>query len=155
LQKLKINKNFCFRGVEPYKGIPRYKNPTGHPFEKKYLIGRDLNQNPSMSASRYIIDISENFASYNFEMRQQLKPLKQFVATSRVSKYRFFSMIEHKNILLDSGTIIIASASFSFMGILSSKFHIVWAKYKGSMLKADLRYTNTTCFETFPFPIKL
>jgi len=108
-----------------------------------------------MSASRYIIDIPENFASYNFEMRQQLKPLKQFVATSRVSKYRFFSMIEHKNILLDSGTIIIASASFSFMGILSSKFHIVWAKYKGSMLKADLRYTNTTCFETFPFPIKL
>ena len=86
------------------------------------------------------------------QMRQQLKPLKQFVATSLTSKHRFFMMINKNHILLSTSCIIIASSSFSFMGILSSKLHIVWAKYQGSTLNAILRYTNTTCFETFPLP---
>ena len=86
-------------------------------------------------------------------MRQQLKPLKQFIATSRVSKYRFFMMIENKNILQDCATVVIASDSFSFLGILSSKIHIVWSKYQGCSLGGTKTYTNTTCFETFPFPL--
>lgn len=30
--------------------------------------------------------------------------------------------------------------------------HAIWARARGSTLKGDLRYTNTTIFETFPFP---
>lgn len=86
-------------------------------------------------------------------MRQQLKPLKQFIATSRVSKHLLFAMISNnQNIMPDNTLFVFASSSFSFMGILSSKLHIVWAKYQGSTLKEDHRYTNTTCFESFPFP---
>jgi len=84
-------------------------------------------------------------------MRQQLKPLKQFIATSLTSKHRFF-MIDNQHIIPGHGLFVFASSSFSFLGILSSKIHIVWSKYQGSTLKGDLRYTNTTCFETFPFP---
>ena len=93
------------------------------------------------------------FQSMCPQMRQQLKPLKQFIATSLTSKHRFFMMIDVNHILLSISCTIIASSSFSFMGILSSKIHIVWSKYQGSTLKGDLCYTNTTCFETFPFPL--
>ena len=95
-----------------------------------------------------------NFYRSQMKMRQQLKPLKKFIATARASKYRLFVMIENQNILPDCTTVIIASSNFSFMGILSSKMHIVWAKHNGSTLGNGSRYTNTTCFETFPFPFE-
>lgn len=41
---------------------------------------------------------------------------------------------------------------YSF-GVLISRAHEVWARANGSTLKGDLRYTPSSCFETFPFPI--
>lgn len=38
------------------------------------------------------------------------------------------------------------------MGILSSSTHDAWAWSRSSTLKADLRYTPSTVFETFPWP---
>jgi hypothetical protein len=35
---------------------------------------------------------------------------------------------------------------------LQSRPHEVWARFFGSSLKDDLRYTPSDCFETFPFP---
>lgn len=36
--------------------------------------------------------------------------------------------------------------------MLSSRIHALWAQSRGSTLKGDPRYTNTTVFETFPWP---
>jgi hypothetical protein len=94
------------------------------------------------------------FGKFNPKMRQYLQPLKQFVATSEVSKYRLFAMIHNQNIIPSKKLCVFASSSFFFLGLLSSKLHIVWAKYQGSTLGNNLCYTNTTCFETFPFPFK-
>jgi restriction-modification enzyme MmeI-like protein len=38
------------------------------------------------------------------------------------------------------------------MGALSSSIHNTWAKSRSSSIKGDPRYTNTSCFETFPWP---
>ena len=35
---------------------------------------------------------------------------------------------------------------------LQSRVHEVWARFFGSSMKDDLRYTPSDCFETFPFP---
>jgi hypothetical protein len=37
-------------------------------------------------------------------------------------------------------------------GVLQSRAHEYWARSFGSFMKDDLRYTPSTCFETFPFP---
>lgn len=37
-------------------------------------------------------------------------------------------------------------------GVLASRVHGIWAERRGSTLKGDPRYTNTTVFETFPWP---
>ena len=36
--------------------------------------------------------------------------------------------------------------------MLQSRVHEVWARFFGSSMKDDLRYTPSDCFETFPFP---
>ncbi len=36
--------------------------------------------------------------------------------------------------------------------LLQSRPHELWARFFGSSMKDDLRYTPSDCFETFPFP---
>jgi hypothetical protein len=40
----------------------------------------------------------------------------------------------------------------SAFSVLQSRPHEVWARFFGSSMKDDLRYTPSDCFETFPFP---
>jgi len=51
----------------------------------------------------------------------------------------------------DSTTVIVGS-DFYVLGILTSSTHRKWIIAQKSTLKADIRYTHTRCFETFPFP---
>ena len=39
--------------------------------------------------------------------------------------------------------------------VLQSRPHEIWARFFGSSMKDDLRYTPSDCFETFPFPREL
>ena len=43
-------------------------------------------------------------------------------------------------------------ATLAAFCILQSSPHETWARFFGSSMKDDLRYTPTDCFETFPFP---
>jgi len=52
-----------------------------------------------------------------------------------------------------SGKIYVFAFDDDFaMGILTSRAHGVWAWKQGATLKADLSYTPTSVFETFPWP---
>src|SRR5690606_4004989 len=37
-------------------------------------------------------------------------------------------------------------------GVLTSLMHIVWVKAVAGRLKTDMQYSNTLCYNTFPFP---
>ena len=52
----------------------------------------------------------------------------------------------------DHQLMVIALPEYYHFGLLQSRLHAIWARAHGSTLKGDLRYTNTTIFETFPFP---
>ena len=47
---------------------------------------------------------------------------------------------------------VFALSHWASFCILQSRPHEIWARFFGSSLKDDLRYTPTDCFETFPFP---
>ena len=59
---------------------------------------------------------------------------------------------------LPAGTLVAAPHNvFAFaddatFSVLQSRIHEVWARFFGSSMKDDLRYTPTDCFETFPRP---
>ncbi|MDQ5909474.1 MAG: hypothetical protein QG599_1569 [Pseudomonadota bacterium] len=87
-------------------------------------------------------------------MRSAISPLTRYIATPRVSKYRIFIWLDH-SFLIDDGTYLIARSDDTTFGILHSRFHELWALRTCTSLGATPRYTPTTCFETFPFPIGL
>jgi hypothetical protein len=50
---------------------------------------------------------------------------------------------------------VIALSSPKYLLALQSTPHELWARFLGSSMKDDLRYTPSDCFETFPFPSAL
>ena len=89
------------------------------------------------------------------EMREALAGLTRFLATARVARHRMFVWTD-AGTLVDSATVAIARDDDFTFGILQSRVHTTWARHMGTQLREAVsgsRYTPTTCFETFPFPI--
>ncbi len=87
-------------------------------------------------------------------MNQAISSLKRFIATPMVSKYRLFVWLPEIK-TPENAAIVIARSDDTTFGILHSRFHELWALGLGTSLEDRPRYTPTTCFETFPFPIGL
>ncbi|MFZ4729185.1 MAG: DNA methyltransferase, partial [Pseudanabaena sp.] len=84
-------------------------------------------------------------------MRKALEHLKCYFAVPAHSKW--FIFIPCKTDWLPNNSVkVVASDDFYLLGILTSKLHRLWVKAQSSTLEDRTRYTNTTCFETFPFP---
>jgi hypothetical protein len=83
-------------------------------------------------------------------MRNALKRLNFYFVLPKIAKYTFFQSVP-ANILPCEANMVVASDDFYILGVLNAKLHREWVKAQCSTLKGDTRYTNTTCFETFPF----
>ncbi|OYQ67572.1 SAM-dependent methyltransferase [Pseudanabaena sp. SR411] len=84
-------------------------------------------------------------------MRKALESLKCYFAVPAHSKW--FMFIPCKTDWLPNNSVkVVTSDDFYMLGILTSKVHRLWVKAQSSTLEDRTRYTNTTCFETFPFP---
>jgi hypothetical protein len=95
------------------------------------------------------------FGRSQMKLRSVTSSLKKIIVTSRVSKHPIFMMLDNSNNILPAdSTVSVASDSFEVLGVMQSSFHTEWYKHQCSTLKGDLRYTNTTVFDTFPFPAK-
>jgi methylase of polypeptide subunit release factors len=87
-------------------------------------------------------------------LRAAIKELPRFIATIAHSKYRFFVWLPIAT-SPDQALITVARADEATFGILHSRFHELWSLRMCTWLGVgnDPRYTPTTTFETFPFPI--
>jgi SAM-dependent methyltransferase len=84
-------------------------------------------------------------------MRKTIDCLSHYFIVPRHSKWFIFIPAEINWLPADSTTVV-TSDDYYILGILTSNIHRLWVKAQSSTLKGDTRYTNTTCFETFPFP---
>lgn len=94
------------------------------------------------------------FAEDRMGMRVAVEKLDKIIVTPRVSKHPIFCMIENKSTLPSDQVVVIASDNYSVLGTMQSRFHIAWYHHQCSTFGTGLRYTNSTVFETFPFPDK-
>ena len=85
-------------------------------------------------------------------MRAALKGLPRYIATPHVSKHRIFAWLDDC-VLPDKMLIVIARSDDTTFGILHSRFHELWSLRMGTSLEDRPRYTPTTTFETFSFPV--
>ena len=87
------------------------------------------------------------------QYRQAVAKLSRYIATPETSKHRIFVWLptvvfpEHK-------LYVIARDDETSLGVLHSRFHELWSLATAGRhgVGNDPRYSNTRCFETFPFP---
>ena len=87
-------------------------------------------------------------------MWRALAGRSRYIATAQVSKHRLFVWSDTR-ICPDQQLIIVARDDDTTFGILHSRFHEIWSLRLGSRHTDRPRYTPTTTFETFPFPLGL
>jgi hypothetical protein len=91
------------------------------------------------------------FGSPATEMRRAIESLQRYIAGNRIGK-RFLFCWADASVCPSDLTIVFAFDDDYSMGILNSLIHGAWARSESSTLRVDLRYTPTSCFETFPWP---
>jgi type II restriction/modification system DNA methylase subunit YeeA len=126
-----------------------YEAPFGHVLEKVKPV-RMNNREKSR------VDYWWRHGRPRPELRRKLGGLMRYIATSETARHRIFIWLpvcvapEHK-------LVVIPHDDDETFGILSSRFHVVWATALGGRLGVgnDPVYNSTRCFETFPFPAGL
>lgn len=71
--------------------------------------------------------------------------------SSDIRDYLQIDFISPDVIISDLAFAIYDASAFLF-GLLSSKIHMLWVKAIGGRLGMGIRYSNTLCYNTFPFP---
>jgi hypothetical protein len=71
--------------------------------------------------------------------------------TTERRDYLVVGFLDKKNIVTDAAQVIYDPQPYIF-GLLSSKIHMNWVKATAGRLKMDIRYSNSICYNNFPFP---
>ncbi|WP_230976748.1 type IIL restriction-modification enzyme MmeI [Pseudothauera rhizosphaerae] len=87
----------------------------------------------------------------NEDLRNSMRGINRYVATVQTSKHRLFTFLDVA-VLPDDKLIAITMDDSTWLGVLSSRIHVVWALATGATLEDRPVYNKTTCFEAFPFP---
>ena len=91
------------------------------------------------------------YANDRPQLRAAIDGMDQILGISRVGEHAAFTLIPARMIFSDS-LIIFPFDTYAAFCALQSRPHEIWARFFGSSMKDDLRYTPSDCFETFPFP---
>ena len=85
------------------------------------------------------------------KMKTAIIGLNEYIAIPGHSKWYIPVLVPKEFRAYVNSSFVVASDDQYLMGILTSKLHRVWVRAQSSTLEDRVRYTNTTCFETFPF----
>ncbi len=85
------------------------------------------------------------------ELRRAMRGLRRVLVLADTSKHLSIGFVPTDQ-LLNKTLVVVALDEYAAFAVLQSRVHEVWARFFGSSMKADLRYTARDCFETFPFP---
>ncbi len=86
------------------------------------------------------------------KLQEWMRRHPRVLAISQATKHICFAFIPTQYILVNTLNLFTIDDNFSF-GVIQSSTHTNWAlSYATSLESGTLRYTYTTCFETFPFP---
>ena len=85
------------------------------------------------------------------ELHAAIAGLERVLVISRVGQQAAFTFLS-PGIVYSEQLIVFPFDTHAAFCTLQSRPHEIWARFFGSSMKDDLRYTPSDCFETFPFP---
>jgi hypothetical protein len=77
--------------------------------------------------------------------------LERVLVVSRIGQHAAIASLAGRLVYSES-LVVFPMATHASFAALQSRLHETWARFFGSSMKDDLRYTPSDCFETFPFP---
>lgn len=92
------------------------------------------------------------FGTYATALQEALAFLNRCLVLSRVSPNHAVVFQPTDRIFADS-LVVFAMQTYAEFCVLQSRPHEIWARFLGSSMKDDLRYTSSDCFDTFPLPL--
>lgn len=121
-----------------------------HPAAFQHIVDyvkpeRDANRIPYLSKRWWL------FGRERLALRAALHGCKRYIATPETAKHRVFSFLDART-LPDNMVTAFALEDAFFLGVLSSRVHIVWSLAAGGTLEDRPRYNKTRCFDPFPVP---
>ena len=84
-------------------------------------------------------------------LNRAISGLDQVLVISRVGQHATFAFLPTGTVFAESLIVFPFDTHAAFCS-LQSRPHEIWARFFGSSMKDDLRYTPSDCFETYPFP---
>jgi hypothetical protein len=91
------------------------------------------------------------YDSIGKSLYETIARLKSLFARSRVSNIHSVARIP-TGIVFSDATVVFAFDEYGAFAILQSCVHICWLERFSSTMRTDVRYTPSSCFDTFPFP---
>jgi hypothetical protein len=85
------------------------------------------------------------------ELYARISQMQRTLACSRHQPHWCVTFLPTGTVFSEA-LVIFAFDTESPFAVLQSGVHETWARFFGSSIKDDLRYTPSDCFETFPFP---
>jgi hypothetical protein len=91
------------------------------------------------------------YQAHRPELYATLSGRKRALCLSSVGQSLAFAFAP-ADIIFSHAVVVIDVEAWGGFCVLQSRPHELWARFLGSSMKDDLRYTPSDCFETFPFP---
>jgi hypothetical protein len=91
------------------------------------------------------------FAERQANAYETTRGFEKVLVRARTSRTHAPVFVEN-GLVFSEGVVVFALPAFAEFAVVQSSAHEAWAWQNSSTLKADLRYSPTDCFETFPFP---
>lgn len=85
------------------------------------------------------------------EFRRATQEMSRFIAGTATGKRILFVWCEQGWRPSNAANAFALDTDYAF-GVLTSRIHTEWAKARSSTLRADIRYTPSSAFDTFPWP---
>lgn len=136
---------YCLWINEDSKELALKISEVNHRIEKV----RVFRENSKRAATRKLAQRPYAFGEIRFKENNSI--LVPSVGSSRRT-YLPCGFLSKDTIVSNSAQVIYDANPLVF-SILSSKMHIVWVKAVAGYLKTDYRYSNSLCYNTFPFPL--
>ena len=120
------------------------KNPIGRKRAKFWWQYGSL-------AKKLYARVSGLYANDRLQLRAAIDGMDRVLTVSRVGQHAALAFLPATFTFSDS-LIVFPFETHAAFCALQSRPHEIWARFFGSSMKDDLRYTPSDCFETFPFP---
>jgi len=91
------------------------------------------------------------YQAHRPELYKAIRGMDRVLAVACISPHATFSFLP-ATFVYSHQLVVFALSTNAALACLQSRPHELWARFFGSSMKDDLRYTPSDCFETFPFP---